>query len=110
MRSKLGEKNQEQNYETFNYQISKKAASLFHERQLKALILILEEPDQFVCLPTTFIIEKIQRVSYTKKMKDYQFKIKRKDDELLLSIKGKRTVRKLDIRRYEGAMHFKVLK
>ncbi|WP_045521343.1 phospholipase D family protein [Neobacillus niacini] len=110
MRSKVAEKNQELVYETFNYQISKKSAALFQKRKVKALILILEEPDQFVCLPTTFIIEKIQRLSNTKKMKDYQFKVKRKGDELFLSIKGKRSVQKIDIKKYEGAMRFKVLK
>jgi hypothetical protein len=110
MRSKVGVKNQEQNHETFNYQISKKSASLFQERKVKALILILEEPDQFVCLPTTFLIEKVLRKSYAGKYKDYQFKIKRKDNVLELTVRGKGAVQRHDIKKYESAMHFKVLK
>jgi hypothetical protein len=42
------------------------------------------------------------------KKKDYQFKIKRHDEELLLSVKGKGAVQKRNIKMYEGAMHFKI--
>ncbi|WP_077212424.1 phospholipase D-like domain-containing protein [Bacillus dakarensis] len=109
-RSKQGQTNQAKEFAVFSYQISKKSADLFRQRKVKALILILEDPDHFVCLPTSFIIDKVLRKSYEGKRKDFQFKIRRNSDQLLLTIKGKGRLREHQIKRYEGVLHFKVLK
>ncbi|MEQ6378593.1 hypothetical protein RZN25_17445 [Bacillaceae bacterium S4-13-56] len=110
MRSKEGIANQTKDFETFNYQIGEKSAELLKNRSLKALVLILEEPDQFVCLPTSFILDKVLRKSYQGKNKDYQFKIKRDEQQLLLTVKGRNATQKSDIKKYEGDIHLRILK
>lgn len=110
MRSKVGIAHQSKDFDAFNYQIGEKSAELFKNRSLKALVLILEEPDQFVCLPTSFIIDKVLRKSYQGKNKDYQFKIKRDEQQLLLTVKGRGATQKRDIKKYEGDMHLRILK
>lgn len=110
MRSKEGATNQAKGFEVFSYQVTDKTADLFKNRKLKALILILEEPNQFVCLPTTFLLEKVFRKTYAGKYKDFQFKIRRNGSDLLLTIKGKGAVREHNIKQYEGKLTFKILK
>lgn len=108
-RSIKGSSNQAKGYEVFNYQITKKSAELFLERKVKALVLILEEPNQFVCLPTSFLIEKVFKKSYAGKNGDFQFKIKRNGNELILTVKGTGRPRRHEIKHYEGKLHFRIL-
>lgn len=110
MRSKEGATNQAKGFEVFSYQVTKNTAALYRDRKLKALILILEEPNQFVCLPTTFLLEKVFRKTYAGKYKDFQFKIRRNGSDLLLTIKGNRAVREHNIKQYEGKLTLKILK
>lgn len=106
MRSKEGTSNQAQGYEVFSYQITKKSAKLFKNRKYKALLLILEEPDRFVCLPTTFLLKNVLK-NKPGKYDDYQFKIKRDEESLLLSTSRKQKDSH-HIEKYQDKIYFKV--
>lgn len=110
MRSKEGIRNQAQGFNVFNYQITEKSAHLFIKRKVKALILILEEQNQFVCLPTTFLLKNVIQELHAVKSSGYQFKIKRKEGGLILSIKGKGPSKTYSIKHYEGKIGLKYLK
>ena len=106
MRSIIGTSNQAKGYGVFSYQITKESAKLFKNRKYKALLLILEEPDRFVCLPTTFLLKNILK-NKPGKYDDYQFKIKRDEESLLLSTSRKQKDCH-NIEKYQDKIYFKV--
>lgn len=100
--------NEETGGRLFIYQLSEGTATLIKKRKIHGLILTMEEPDTFVCLPTAFVTDKLLKRSLQGEDNKWTIEIERQEEELSLSISGKLSEKNYPIKQYEGDLHFRI--
>lgn len=96
--------------EYFNYKIHSKSANNINARKVRAVIFMLEEPDRFICLPTTFVIENIIKKQNNKNKKYWHFQIVRTNEGIQLNVRTTKRKLSYEVSKYEGKMNYKFYK
>jgi len=90
---------------TFSYQILPSAAKFLRSRKLKALVCLQEEgTDNFVCLPTGFLLDHVLLPKYTNQNGDWQFKLRRTSGGMKLKPHGRKV--EIDVTGYMSKFHY----